>query len=845
MALEVLEARDNPALFFPSHTFLAPGGATHPMATSGPTGLTPTQIRHAYGFDQISFANGTVAGDGAGMTIAIVDAFDNPNIENDLHQFNLAFGLPDTKFTRVDQNGGTNYPAADAGWASEIALDVQWAHAIAPQANILLVEAANNSDTNIFAAVAFAARQPGVVAVSMSFGGSEYAGQTVYDSSFRTPNGHGGVAFLASSGDTGAPISYPASSPNVVAVGGTTLSVNAAGTILNETGWSGSGGGVSAFESLPAYQAGVVGAGVTRRANPDVAYDSDPNTGFPVYDSFNNPLSSPWVQFGGTSAAAPQWAAMVAIADQGRALSGLSSLDGATELLPRLYSMSSTNYNDITSGSSNGTPRLTAAAGYDQVTGRGSPIANRLVAELVGTPVVTPPPVTPPVTPPTPPVTPPTPPVTPPPVGAVASKLSLNLGAKSSIAGDALQITVSALDRSSKVVAGYLGKVSFSATDANAVLPAEYTFTAADNGVHVFTVSLKTAGAQKIGVFEAAHSLRASASVTVTPGTPVQVLIDRAPTAGLTGAVLAPSAVVKLVDAYGNLATNDSTDKVTVTLAANPTTATLGGTTQVTVSNGVAQFANLSISAPGAGYTLAFSSGTLPVVTSGPISVTDKNAPRVLQDFENPSTWNIVGGTGQASAYRSASAAHNGGNGLVDTGGEDWIYRNDASSRVKTGDTISAWLRFVDNADGRAYLGFGSGPLGTYSLVAAANTQQLQFQVNPGYGFMTLATADLTFAANHWYKVEVAWGAGGRLAGKVFDTDGTTLLQSVNAVSRGIASGGIALRATGSDKNWDTITAVADTAAATAASTRESQSRAELSNALGEPNEQRYGRRSR
>src|SRR6185295_11970404 len=127
-------------------------GSVTPLATSGPTGYTPAQIRHAYGFDQITFNSGTIVGDGAGQTIAIVDAYDDPNIASDLHQFDLAFGLSDPTFIKVNQNGGTTMPRADSGWSGEIALDVEWAHAIAPKAKILLVEASDASYTNLMAA---------------------------------------------------------------------------------------------------------------------------------------------------------------------------------------------------------------------------------------------------------------------------------------------------------------------------------------------------------------------------------------------------------------------------------------------------------------------------------------------------------------------------------------------------------------------------------------------------------------------------------------------------------------------------------------------------------------------
>jgi subtilase family serine protease len=387
LRLEVLESRDLPSAYLsPTYVLLRHGGAT-PLGTTGPTGTTPAQIRHAYGFDQITFNNGTVAGDGSGTTIAIVDAYDDPNIANDLHQFDLKFGLPDPVFTKVNQTGGSTPPPANGGWASEIALDVEWAHAIAPGANILLVEANNNSITNLYAAVRYAASQPGVVAVSMSWGGGEYSGETGADTTtFVTPGGHTGVTFVASSGDGGAPPIYPSASPNVLSVGGTHLSLDSSGNILSETGWSGSGGGLSVYESQPSYQNGVVMQSTTKRTTPDVAYDSDPNTGFPVYDSYNNGTTAPWSQFGGTSAAAPQWAALLAIADQGRALLHLDPLDGRSQTLPLLYGLSAVDYRDTTSGTSLGNPHYSAGVGYDLVTGLGTPRANRIVADLTGGP---------------------------------------------------------------------------------------------------------------------------------------------------------------------------------------------------------------------------------------------------------------------------------------------------------------------------------------------------------------------------------------------------------------------------------------------------------------------------
>jgi hypothetical protein len=381
--LEPLETRTLPTGAHPYYVILPTGGSAGPLGSSGPTGYTPAQIRHAYGFDQIALPGGVPA-DGRGTTIAIVDAYDDPTIAGDLATFDAQFGLPNPAFTKVNQAGGLSYPPPDSGWASEIALDVEWAHAIAPAANILLVEAQDDSFTNLLAAVQFAAAQPGVVAVSMSWGGSEFSGENNLDGAFTTPAGHTGVTFVASSGDYGAPASFPAVSPNVLAVGGTSLYLGSGGTYGSESGWSGSGGGISALEPQPAYQKGVVTQESTRRANPDVAYDADPYTGFPVYDSFNNPAYAGWEQFGGTSDAAPQWAALIAIADEGRILTHQSILDGPSQTLPLLYGLSASDFHDITAGSSSGSPRESAGTGYDLVTGRGTPVANRIVADLIG-----------------------------------------------------------------------------------------------------------------------------------------------------------------------------------------------------------------------------------------------------------------------------------------------------------------------------------------------------------------------------------------------------------------------------------------------------------------------------
>ena len=382
--LEVLED-----LVLPAATLVPTYVALGPLAGAVPVGLSPTQIRHAYGFDQITFNNGAVRGDGSGETIAIVDAFDDPSIASDLAVFDSQFGLPAPGFTKVGINAfgqasTSSFPTADAGWAGEIELDVEWAHAVAPGANILLVEANSASNTDLLRAVDYARNQPGVVAVSMSWGGAETLNEANNDSHFTTPAGHTGVTFFGSSGDSGSPAIWPALSTHVVAVGGTTLSVGSTGNYLGESGWSGSGGSRSKYLSQPSYQVGLtIHNGSTiisangKRTGPDVSYDASPNSGVAVYGSFG---WGGWAQVGGTSAAAPQWAGLMAIVDQGRALAGKTSMDGFTQTLPALYKLPSIDFHDITSGS-NG---FSAGPGYDLVTGLGTPIANLVVRDLSG-----------------------------------------------------------------------------------------------------------------------------------------------------------------------------------------------------------------------------------------------------------------------------------------------------------------------------------------------------------------------------------------------------------------------------------------------------------------------------
>ena len=358
-----------------------PGVEVLSVTSTSPTGYSPAEIRAAYGIDEITFSDGTVSGDGAGETIAIVNAYSDPNIAADLATFDAEYGLASPPSFTVDNLGATS---TDAGWALETALDVEWAHAIAPDANIVLVEASSDSIQALFGAVSYAGNLPGVGVVSMSWGTSEFSTESNDDGLFTTPAGHTNVTYVAAAGDSGAfsGATYPSASPNVLAVGGTTLTLSSDGSYGSESGWSGSTGGFSSDEAEPSYQVAAlesVGLSDGRRTTPDVSLDADPSTGYSVYDSVPYDGQSGWFDVGGTSGAAPAWAGLVAITDQGLATTGQGTLS-TSELLTELYSLPSTDFNDVTGGS-NG---YSATAGYDLVTGLGTPKANLLVAGLVG-----------------------------------------------------------------------------------------------------------------------------------------------------------------------------------------------------------------------------------------------------------------------------------------------------------------------------------------------------------------------------------------------------------------------------------------------------------------------------
>jgi kumamolisin len=329
-----------------------------PPAAGGPSGETPQSLRAVYNLPALGGAN----------TIIIVDAFHYPTSLNDFNVFSSQFGLPvetsadplnpANKVFQVVYATGSQ-PRKNCGWAQEAALDIEWAHAMAPSAKIVLVEAATNSFTNLFNAVDVGSQQPGASELSMSWGGSEFASEAGSDSHMV----HAGTVYFASSGDTGGVTIYPGVSPNVVSAGGTRVNRDAAGAFVSETGWSGSGGGPSTFEPRPGYQLAVANIVGTQRGVPDFSFDADPATGVSVFDSTPCQGLSGWLVFGGTSVASPSLAGIVNLA-------GHFATSSNAELTT-IYSNlgNALDFRDITSGTAGS---FSCAVGWDFVTGVGS-----------------------------------------------------------------------------------------------------------------------------------------------------------------------------------------------------------------------------------------------------------------------------------------------------------------------------------------------------------------------------------------------------------------------------------------------------------------------------------------
>jgi subtilase family serine protease len=320
-----------------------------------PAGYGPANLQAAYGLAAAS------ASQGIAQTVAIVDAFDDPNAEADLAVYRTQFGLaPCTTangcFLKVNQDGiAGSYPLPDMGWAQEISLDLDMVSAICPNCDILLVEANDNSGANLYTAVDTAATSCAAQVVSNSWGGGEYPTESSDEFNFNHP----GVPITFASGDHGSMNSYPPASAFVTSVGGTTLTKS--GSVYTETVWPGTGSSCSLYIPQPSWQNSLDTIGCGMRMDNDVAAVANPNTGVAVYDTY---LDSGWLVFGGTSVATPIIASVYALAGNGASIN-----DGS-------YSYSHTgSLNDITSGMNGpcGTLICNAGSGWDGPTGNGSP----------------------------------------------------------------------------------------------------------------------------------------------------------------------------------------------------------------------------------------------------------------------------------------------------------------------------------------------------------------------------------------------------------------------------------------------------------------------------------------
>ncbi len=297
--------------------------------------------------------------------IAIVDAFDDPNAAADLQAFSAQFGLEPADFTVVYQNG--TEPPADptGGWEIEESLDIEWSHAMAPEAKLYLVEANSNSFSDLFTAEEIAAQLVGKAGggeVSNSWGGGEFSQEALYDSFFVYPK----VVFFASSGDDPGTI-YPSTSPNVVAAGGTTTARNPnTGDFLYELPWDLAGGGVSEYEPRPAYQNRIARIVGSYRGVPDLSFDSNPVTGVWVLDTYPFEGATGWWIVGGTSVASPSLAGIVN--STGRIHK--STQDELSEIYSNLGAPYA--FNDIRFGVCGPYSGFIATPGWDPCTGVGS-----------------------------------------------------------------------------------------------------------------------------------------------------------------------------------------------------------------------------------------------------------------------------------------------------------------------------------------------------------------------------------------------------------------------------------------------------------------------------------------
>lgn len=564
--------------------------------------VTPAMLRHAYGIDQIAFtgAGGTlVAGDGTGQTIAIIEEGVAPTLEADLTTFDQFFGIPaPPSFTIVNQYGVTTTNFSIVGEAS---LDVEWAHAVAPGASIVVYNAAylpndpKTSFVNLIEAMQQASELPGVTVVSLSYGVPETQlaawGLSAHslDANFTTP----GVTFVVAAGDSGiygdvlnprqVVADYPAASPNVVAVGGTSITIDPDGDYpgtgpSGEVAWGygtqsgslgGGGGGLSTIESQPTWQRHVVPSALDPngvRALPDVSIDAG---SVQPYDVFTSTLSGStvsaaavgWLGDAGTSAAAPIWAGLIAIANQGRALAGETPLSGTGQTLPALYSLPSADFHDIVSGN-NGDP---AGPGYDLATGLGTPIANLLIPDLAWY--------------------------------GLPSAMAIQSGPPPSVAaGESFGLTIVVQDKFGNPASGGVVAVALGSNPGGAVLGGTLTESVVD-GVATFTdltLSQPGTGYTLMVSVSSIAGAETTSSINVTPGRLATQLLITPP----TGQPVFGQSVI--LSATATAATGVPTGTVTFTLGST----NLGSATLV---DGVAELATARLPAGTDTITAAYS----------------------------------------------------------------------------------------------------------------------------------------------------------------------------------------------------------------------------------------------
>jgi hypothetical protein len=582
------------------------GQVAAPDATpsSNNTGVPydPQQIDDAYGLDLLSF-NGTAA-TGAGETIAIIDAYDDADIIGDANEFSNTFSLPEFnqggstptlqvyneegQTTPLPVDGGNPNPT-ELGWIQEESLDVEWAHAIAPDANIEVFEATTQDLSDLLATVAVAKTFANVSVISMSWGFPEYASQTEEDSLFTTPGGHIPITFIASTGDDTSPdLIYPATSPNVLSVGGTRLTINSDGTYGGESAWDAGGGGVSLYESQPSYETGNVnGASTTNLTDPDISADADPYTGVFEYYTINtgSTIQVNWEQIGGTSLSAPLMAGMIALANQGRALNSLSTLNGTTQTLPMLFDAPASDFNNIAAGD-NG---YGATTGYDLATGLGSPLGYNLIPYLAGdTPI--------------------------------DAQLVFATQPTTTSAGQAIStVTIDVENGSGQVLTDFNSEVTISLASGPGTLGGTVTVDAVDGVAHFNDLVIDKAGTYTLEATTGDVPDTVSDSFSIVPAAAAELAFVQEPTTAAGAAIITPAITVAVEDQFGNVVTSDSSS-VTLAIAEGTAGAALHGTTTEPDVDGLATF-NVGINLAGT-YELTATDGSLTSATSTSFVIT-------------------------------------------------------------------------------------------------------------------------------------------------------------------------------------------------------------------------------